>query len=85
MGRQVDNFFFFLFNFFWMYFLVIISSSRWYLPEREYIVHLQIMLAASMSNAFDYHHSWQYLLFPSKTISCEMAAIKLNVYSVLLI
>ena len=36
------------------------------------------MLAASMSNAFDYHHSWQYLFFSRK-----MAAI--NVYSVLLI
>ena len=65
------------------FFLVIISSSRWYLPEREYIFHLQIMIAASMSNAFDYHHSQQYLLFSCETISHEMAAI--NVYSVLLI
>ena len=38
------------------------------------------MLAASMSNAFDYHHSQQYLLFSSETISREMATI--NVYSV---
>ena len=37
------------------------------------------MLAANMSNAFDYHHSRQYLLFFSETISREMAAI--NVYS----
>ena len=58
-------------------FLVIISPSRWYLPERD----LQIMiLAASISNAFDYHHSRQYLLFSCETISREMAAI--NFYSV---
>ena len=79
VGR-LDYFFFRQVN---MFFSVIISSSRWYLPEREQIVHLQIMLAASMSNAFDYHHSRQYLLFSSETISRKMAAI--NVYSVLLI
>ena len=79
VGRS-DNFFFQQVN---TFFSVIISSSRRYLSEREESVHLQIMLAASMSNAFDYHHSQQYLLFPSETISREMAAI--NVYSVLLI
>ena len=39
------------------------------------------MLAVSMSNAFDYHHSWQYLLFSRETLSCVMAAI--NVFSVI--
>ena len=42
-----------------------------------------MILAASMSNAFDYHCSRKYLLFSCEAISCEMAAI--NVYSVLLI
>ena len=39
------------------------------------------MIAASMSNASDYHHLRQYLPFSCETISREMAAI--NVYSVL--